>query len=216
MSISPLPMTMDASRAQLLAILSEARLLTLLQPVLDLHTGQMAGYEALTRGPSNSPLHSPIALFRAADCAGLTGTLDAACMASALAAFARLRLPGRVFVNLSPTSLLDPRFAPEAILRAFADAGLTASQVAFEITETASSVDYAGLRGAVTDLRAAGIEAAMDDFGQGFSSLRMWSELKPGFVKIDKHFVTGIHQDPHKLEFVRSIRQLAESAHACV
>jgi len=209
-------MTMDASRAQLLAILSEARLLTLLQPVLDLHTGQMAGYEALTRGPSDNPLHSPIALFRAADCAGLTGTLDAACMASALAAFARLRLPGRVFVNLTPTSLLDPRFAPEAILRAFADAGLTASQVAFEITETATTVDYAGLRGAVADLRAAGIEAAMDDFGQGFSSLRMWSELKPGFVKIDKHFVTGIHQDPHKLEFVRSIRQLAESAHACV
>lgn len=209
-------MTMDESRAQLLAILAEARLLTLLQPVLDLHTGQMAGYEALTRGPSDSPLHSPIALFRAAECAELTGTLDAACMASALAVFARLQLPGRVFVNLTPTSLLDPRFALEAVLRAFADAGLAASQVAFEITETASSVDYAGLRGAVTDLRAAGIEAAMDDFGQGFSSLRMWSELKPGFVKIDKHFVTGIHQDPHKLEFVRSIRQLAESAHACV
>jgi EAL domain-containing protein (putative c-di-GMP-specific phosphodiesterase class I)/GGDEF domain-containing protein len=209
-------MTPDESRLHLEAILADCRLHTLLQPILDLQTGQMTGYEALTRGPSNSPLHSPMALFRAAECADLTGTLDAACMTSALATFARLRLPGRLFVNLTPTSLLDSRFAPEAMLRAFTDAGLAASQVAIEITENASAVDYAGLREAVTGLRAAGIEAAMDDFGQGFSSLRMWSELKPALVKIDKHFVSGIHQDPHKLEFVRSIRQLAESAHACV
>lgn len=190
--------------------------MTLLQPVLDMQTGQMTGYEALTRGPSNSPLHSPMALFHTAEAAELTGPLDAVCMASALATFARLRLPGRLFANLTPSSLLDSRFAPEAMLRAFAEVGLVASQVVIEITENASAVDYASLREAVAALRTAGIEAAMDDFGQGFSSLRMWSELKPGFVKIDKHFVTDIHQDPHKLEFVRSIRQLAESAHACV
>ncbi|MFN7087419.1 MAG: GGDEF domain-containing protein, partial [Burkholderiales bacterium] len=156
------------------------------------------------------------ALFHTAEASGLTGRLDEACMVSSLTAFARLRLPGRLLVNLTPTSLLDPRFAPEAMLRAFAGMGLTASRMVIEITENAASVDYASLREAVAALRAAGIETALDDFGQGFSSLRMWSELKPGFVKIDKHFVAGIHQDPHKLEFVRSIRQLAESAHACV
>ena len=209
-------MTVDESRAHLLSILAEGRLHTLLQPVLDLQTGGMTGYEALTRGPSNSPLHSPLALFRAAECADLTTRLDRACMASALAAFARLRLPGRLFVNLTPASLLDAAFSADAMCAAITGARLTVNQVAIEITENASSVDYAGLREAVASLRAAGIEAAMDDFGQGFSSLRMWSELKPGFVKIDKHFVTDIHQDPHKLEFVRSIRQLAESAQACV
>ncbi len=206
----------DASRPLLEAILRNGRLFTLLQPVLDLHTGGMTGYEALTRGPSNSPLHAPPALIRAAECCALTAELDAACMRTALAAFARLRLPGRLFVNLTPSSLLDERFAPAPLLAALDHAGVPADKVAIEITENAFSIDYDALRDAVARLRAAGIEAAMDDFGQGFSSLRMWSELKPGFVKIDKHFISGIHQDPHKLEFVRSIRQLAESAHARV
>ncbi len=207
-------MNHDESRRQLEAILANARLLTLLQPVLDLQTGCMTGYEALTRGPSNSPLHAPQALFHAADCCGLTAELDRACMRSALAAFVRLRLPGRLFVNLTPTSLLDARFSPEAVRAALDAAGLPTDRVTIEITENASAIDYDALRDAVLRLRTAGIEAAMDDFGQGFSSLRMWSELKPGFVKIDKHFISNIHQDPHKLEFVRSIRQLAESAHA--
>lgn len=209
-------MTLVESRAHLEAILAESRLMTLLQPLLDMQTGQMTGYEALTRGPANSPLHSPMALFHVAESAGLTATLDASCTRLALAAFARLRLAGRLFLNLAPASLLDVRFSPAAMLAAFSAAGLAAHQVVIEITENATAVDYAGLREAVAALRAAGIEAAMDDFGEGFSSLRMWSELKPGFVKIDKHFVSEIHQDPHKLEFVRTIRKLAESAQACV
>lgn len=207
-------MTLDESRTHLDAILTNARLLTVLQPVLDLHTGRMTGYEALTRGPSNSPLHAPQALFHAAEACGLTATLDNACMRSALAAFARLRLPGRLFVNLTPASLLDARFSPEAVLAMLEASGITADKVTIEVTENATTIDYVALRDAVSNLRTAGIEAAIDDFGQGFSSLRMWSELKPGFVKIDKHFVSDIHRDPHKLEFVRSIRQLAESAHA--
>ena len=209
-------MTLDESRLTLIDILAHGRLMTLLQPVLDLQTGEMTGYEALTRGPSNSPLHAPMALFRAAECADLTAELDQACMHSALAMFARLRLPGRLFLNLTPASLLHPAFAPEPMQQAFSAHGLTVSQVTIEITENAAMIDYAAMSEAVGALRAAGIEAAMDDFGQGFSSLRMWSELKPALVKIDKHFVSGIHQDPHKLEFVRSIRQLAENAHACV
>ncbi|MEW6120425.1 MAG: GGDEF domain-containing protein [Pseudomonadota bacterium] len=204
----------DDSRALLDAILANGRLYTLLQPVLDLKTGQITGYEALTRGPSNSPLHAPLALFRAAEYSGRTVELDRACMRSALATFARLRLPGRLFVNLTPGSLLDARFAPVAMQAAIAEARLSAGQVTIEITEDAETIDYPALRTAVAGLRAAGIEAAMDDFGQGFSSLRLWSELKPGLVKIDKHFISDIHQDPHKLEFVRSICQLAESAQA--
>jgi diguanylate cyclase (GGDEF)-like protein len=135
---------------------------------------------------------------------------------SALATFSRLGLPGHLFVNISPTSLLDPAFAPDAIGVALKNAGLTSDRVVFEITEHSADVDYADLREAARCLRSAGIEIAIDDLGEGFSSLRLWSELKPAYVKIDKHFISGIHQDPHKIQFVRSIRQLAEGAHSCV
>ena len=197
-------------------ILTNARLMTLLQPVLDLVKGRVMGYEALSRGPSNSPLHAPQALFRVAELHGLQAALDWACVRMALKTFARLNLPGQLFVNLSPGSLLDPTFGPDAFLGALGTAGMASNRVVIEITENASALDYGDLRHAVSQLRAAGIEVAIDDLGEGFSSLRLWSELKPAFVKIDKHFISGIHQDPHKIQFVRSIRQLAEGAHSCV
>ncbi|KVW95128.1 hypothetical protein ABW22_10810, partial [Thiobacillus denitrificans] len=67
----PLPMSHDELRLQLEHILKNARLVTLLQPVLDLVEGRVMAYEALSRGPSNSPLHAPEALFRVAAQHGL-------------------------------------------------------------------------------------------------------------------------------------------------
>ncbi|MBW8328614.1 MAG: GGDEF domain-containing protein [Thiobacillus sp.] len=209
-------MSHDELRLQLEHILKNGRLMTLLQPILDLVEGRVMGYEALTRGPSNSPLHAPQVLFRLAEQHGLLAVLDWACVRMALQSFARLNLPGQLFVNLSPGSLLDPAFAPDAVLDALRKAGIASNKVVIEITENASALDYSELRQAVSQLRTAGIEVAIDDLGEGFSSLRLWSELKPAFVKIDKHFIADIHQDPHKIQFVRSIRQLAEGAHSCV
>ncbi|HQS81703.1 MAG TPA: GGDEF domain-containing protein [Thiobacillus sp.] len=209
-------MSHEEMRVHLQDILANARLITLLQPVLDLVEGRVMAYEALTRGPSNSPLHAPQALFRVAEQHGLMTALDWACVRMAFKTFAQLNLQGRLFVNLSPGSLLDASFAPDAVLAALGDAGMASNQVVIEITENATALDYGDLRQAVSRLRAAGIEVAIDDLGEGFSSLRLWSELKPAFVKIDKHFIADIHQDPHKIQFVRSIRQLAEGAHSCV
>lgn len=209
-------MSHDELRLHLEHILAHTRLVTLLQPMLDLANGRVMGYEALARGPSNSPLHAPQAMFRVAEQHGLLTTLDWACVRTSFKTFAQLKLPGRLFVNLSPGSLLDTTFAPEIMLAALAEVGLSSSQVVIEITENATALDYAFLRKAVAGLRSIGIEVAMDDLGEGFSSLRLWSELKPTFVKIDKHFISGIHQDPHKIQFVRSIRMLAEGAHSNV
>ncbi len=209
-------MSHEELRPHLEHILENTRLTTLLQPVLDLMDGRIMGYEALSRGPSNSPLHAPQTLFHVAEHLGLLPALDWACLRTALKTFAQLNLPGQLFVNLSPGSLLDASFTPDAMLVALANAGIASKRVVIEITESTPTLDYAHLRQVVTDLHAAGIEVAIDDLGEGFSSLRLWSELKPAFVKIDKHFIAGIHQDPHKIQFVRSIKLLAEGAHSHV
>lgn len=209
-------MNHEALRPHLDDLIARQRVTTLLQPVLDLADGQIMGYEALARGPSNSPLHAPQAMFRIAEQLGLLTELDWVCVRVTLATFARLKLPGKLFLNLSPSTLLDPRFNPADLTKALREAGIQNGQVVIEITENASGIHYGDLRQAALALRTAGIEIAIDDLGEGFSSLRLWSELKPAFVKIDKHFVADIHQDPHKFEFMRSIRQMAESAHSCV
>lgn len=215
-TLPPDPTSQDKLRQHLEDILDNTRLLTLLQPILDLAEGRVMGFEALSRGPSNSPLHAPQTLFKVAELHGLQTRLDWVCVHSALKTFARLKLPGQLFVNLSPCSMLDAEFAPEHLLEALARVELSSSQLVIEITENACNLDYALLREAVSRLRAVGIEVAMDDLGEGFSSLRLWLELKPAFVKIDKHFISGIHEDPHKIQFVRSITQLAGGANTRV
>lgn len=197
-------------------IIENASLTTLLQPILDMTEGRLMGYEALSRGPTNSLLHLPQALFAEATYRGLLPELDWACMRTAIRTFARLNLPGRLFVNLSPTSLLDASFTLDAILTELANAGISSKRLVIEITESTRTLDYVRLQQVVSVLHVAGIEVAIDDLGEGFSSLRLWSELQPAFVKIDKHFIAGIHQDPHKAQFVRSIQLLAEGAHSHV
>ena len=83
-------MSHDELRLHLEHILKNARLVTLLQPVLDLVEGRVMGYEALSRGPSNSPLHAPQALFRVAEHHGMLASLDWACVHMALKTFAQL------------------------------------------------------------------------------------------------------------------------------
>jgi diguanylate cyclase (GGDEF)-like protein len=56
-----------------------------------------------------------------------------------------------------------------------------------------------------------GFKIAIDDLGEGFSSLRLWSELRPEFIKVDMHFVQGVDKDPIKLQFLKSIQHIAES-----
>lgn len=205
-------MSQEELRLHLEDILAHGRVSSLLQPILDLVDGKVMGYEALSRGPSNSPLHAPQSLFRVAEQNGLTAVLDQACMNEAFKTCARLGLTGQLFVNLSPTSLLNANFSPEALLTSLDGSGIESSRLVIEITENSGNLDYSDLRQATSRLRDAGIEVAMDDLGEGFSSLRLWSELKPDFVKIDKHFISGIHDDPHKIQFVRSMTQLAEGA----
>ena len=68
------------------------------------------------------------------------------------------------------------------------------------------------MRNALLHYRSMGFQIAMDDLGEGFSSLRLWSELRPEFVKIDMHFVQGVNTDPVKQQFLRSIQQIAQSS----
>lgn len=209
-------MNYDETRCHLEEILANTRMVTLLQPVLDLEKSRVAGYEALSRGPSNSPLHAPQAMSRAAEHHGMLAALDWARIRLALGSFARLRLSGRLFLNLSAGSLLDAGFAPQTVLDALTAAGLDSSQVVFEITEDSAALDCTKLRQATSRLGAEGIEVAISVLGVGGASGRICAELKPSFVKIDRRFIADLHLNPHKIDFVRSIRQLAEGAHACV
>lgn len=209
-------MTTTEQLSALSSILTQGGLHSLFQPIISLSEREILGYEALSRGPSNSPLHSPIALFAVARQAGRLSELEIACRQSACRRFNEQQLPGKLFLNVSPESLLESAHQPGRTLQLLQDFGIPPSQVVIELTEQTPIDDFQLLQTALHHYRAMGFSIALDDLGAGYSSLRLWSELRPDYVKIDRHFIDGIHQDALKREFVGSILQIAKASRAQV
>ncbi|WP_347911317.1 bifunctional diguanylate cyclase/phosphodiesterase [Pseudomonas grandcourensis] len=209
-------MTTTEQLSALGSILSQSGLHSLFQPIISLSERRILGYEALSRGPSNSPLHSPVALFAVARQAGRLSELEIACRESACRRFNEQQLPGMLFLNVSPESLLEAAHQPGRTLQLLQDFGIPPSQVVIELTEQTPTDDFQLLQTALHHYRAMGFSIALDDLGAGYSSLRLWSELRPDYVKIDRHFIDGIHQDALKREFVGSILQIAKASRAKV
>ncbi len=197
-------------------ILLHRRLRPVFQPIIDMRNARIIGFEGLIRGPADTALHAPTALFQAAKSHDLTDELERLCVLIVLDEFTRLDLPTKLFLNLSPAGLENGILQQDAVLELLRKKRLTRNRIIIEITESEPTLNFAPLVDAALRHRDAGFEIAMDDLGEGFSSLRLWSELRPHFVKVDKHFILGIHQDPVKLQFVRSIQQIAENSNSKV
>lgn len=209
-------MTVTEQLSALSAILAQRSIHCLFQPIVCLSERRVLGYEALSRGPSNSPLHSPLNLFAIARQAGRLAELEVLCRETACRRFSELNLPGQLFLNVSPESLVEPDYPSGRTLQMLEMIGLAPSRVVIELTEQTPTEDFQLLYNALHHYRDMGFSIALDDLGAGYSSLRLWSELRPDYVKIDRHFIDGIHQDPLKREFVGSILQIARASRAQV
>ena len=201
----------DSGMTPLHEILQHRKLSALFQPILDMRSGEIAGYEGLIRGPADSPLHSPFNLFGAAQRYGLSLETEMLSRHIVLETFAQLDLPGNLFLNVSPETLTHPRFKNGRTLDFMMEVGIAPERVIIELTENQPTYDFATMCSALLHYRSMGFKIALDDLGEGFSSLRLWSELRPDIVKIDMHFVQGVDVDPVKLQFLKSIQCIAES-----
>ncbi|MFI0473685.1 bifunctional diguanylate cyclase/phosphodiesterase [Halomonas sp. HMF6819] len=203
---------MTAQDAQWLHLILEREDLSVLfQPIMDASQQAIFGYEALVRGPEASPLHSPLRLFDVATQAGLLVELDLLCRRLAITRFAELELPGFLFLNVMPLTIVERDFQEGLTLGFVRESALPPERVVIELTEHVPIHDYELMRQAVDHYRDMGFQVALDDLGAGHSSLRHWAELRPDFVKLDRHFIAGIDQEPAKREFLRSILDVARS-----
>src|SRR5687767_610680 len=153
---------LDAAALELADLMREGRITTLFQPIVDPRSRAVCGYEALTRGPSDSWLHSPQNLFEAARRAGMKVDLDFLCMQSAFKRFVASRVSGQLFVNVSPDTIYeDPNFATR-FLDLAREAGMPIERCVIELTEESLLDDYARLRAALHSLRDVGCAIAID------------------------------------------------------
>jgi diguanylate cyclase (GGDEF)-like protein len=188
-------------------IVVERRLVTVFQPILDVVSGEIYGYEALTRDRTRPDAGFPADLAGLMRDAGREVEFNLACLRVAVTAFHRTDLAGRLFVNMDPAALRPETVASiEQLMSEHADSS-TWHRLVIEVTESTRS-DPSVLGEALARLRSNGASIALDDFGEGFASLRLWSQVRPQVVKIDRHFCEGIDADRYKQEFVRSLRRL--------
>ena len=207
---------MTAVAEQVRKVLDERRVSAVFQPIFGFREGRILGYEALVRGPEGTELETPGELFSAAQQAGLTLQLNMVCAREVLRAFVARGLDGSIFLNVSPQLIGERGFDQERAKRFMDGLGLEPSRVVIELTEDYPTVDFRFVHESLMHYRALGFRVAIDDLGEGFASLRLWSELRPEFVKADKHFVTGIATDPVKHQFLKAIQHIAENSGSLV
>ena len=197
----------DGQRAEIEALLAaEDAIVPVFQPVLELATGRVAGYEALARMP-DGPFRPPDQWFIQAQRAGLGPALEAAALRAALRAHGR---PERTFLalNVSPSALLSPE------VRAALPADLDG--IVIELTEhDLFSTDLA-LDRELEHLRARGARIALDDAGNGYAGLQQIIRVAPDILKLDRSLVDGVHADPHRFALLEALISFAATTRAAV
>jgi EAL domain-containing protein (putative c-di-GMP-specific phosphodiesterase class I) len=183
------------------------------QPVVELSSRRVVGYEALARGPQGSVLEPADALFAAARGAGRLEEVDLMCQTAALrgALAAGLRAPAILFLNIEPEA---SGFMPLELRALYAQA--TAQfMVAVEVTERALTERPAALLGHVADMRALGCAIALDDVGAEVDSLAMMGLLAPEVIKLDLALAEAA-ADEHIAELVTAVGAQAERSGATI
>lgn len=199
-----------SNKLVILDILRQRKISSLFQPIVDIENTAIWGYEALTRGPAETALYSPIVLFDMAEKYGLLKNLESICIQSASLHFNQLGLSGKLFVNISHEVLIAGSQIEKQIVDLLLNSQLKPSNVVIELTERSTTDDIHALVEAAAVFRQLGFEIAIDDLGSGYSSLQLWSELKPDYVKIDRHFIQGIDSDNTKQEFIRAMYAISQ------
>ena len=182
------------------------------QPIVQLKDGKVVAHESLIRLPAHSALRSPDAFFKAARAEGLTVRAEQACLDEGLRSWVKNKPDTRLFLNLSAFAIIEmvDRLTISGVMHALHAASIAPSALVIEITEHEHVADLPRLVAIASDLRAAGLRFALDDFGDGRSSLRLWAELRPEIVKIDKYFVHDLPTEPIKVQTLRGLTRFAE------
>jgi len=183
------------------------------QPIVQLKDGKVVAHESLIRLPANTPLRNPDEFFKKARAEGLTVKAEQACLDEGVRSWAGHKPDTRLFINLSAFAIIEmvDRLSVAGVLRALHAAAISPSAIVVEITEHEHVTDLPRLLATAAELRATGLRFALDDFGDGRSSLRLWSELRPEIVKIDKYFIRDVGTEPIKVQTLRGIARLAET-----
>ncbi|MFD0677819.1 MULTISPECIES: EAL domain-containing protein [unclassified Paenibacillus] len=206
-----LPPHFTKSRQHLVDIIQTENISVLTQPIMNLNTGEIFGWEILTRGPHNTPFHSPIELFDFAYQADLLSKMEFLVIKKAFNEIAVRQIREQVFINITPVTLCHPLFLNELLDVMSQHPEVSPSQIVLEITERHAIRNFDYMGHLLTKYRSHGFRFAVDDAGAGYSSLQTISELVPDIIKIDRSLIQNIDKFEVKQSLLRAMLHFAEN-----
>ena len=186
------------------------------QPFVDLRSGNVIGFEGLVRPNPSGRLSNASQLFAAASATGWTVELDMACLGVVAAGAKLLARDSLLSVNLSSRTLELKHFDTAWLLDPLRRYSIPPERVIVELTERDAIGDLRRLHRNVSALQAQGLRIAADDVGAGNSGLRLLSQVRFDFVKLDLSLVHASVQHADARAVLRSLRDIAASQGAVV
>ncbi len=178
------------------------------QPIFSAQNNSVYGYEALTRIVGDNPGIKISDLFKNAILTGTISSLDMKCRENAIrqASIVGINRKGSyLFINICSETLMDPAHRIAVTDNLSEKYAISKEKIILEITEESAVKDYNLFSKTIAYYKDRGYKIAIDDFGAGYGGLKMLSEIKPDFVKIDRYFISNIDKEMIKLNLVDSI-----------
>ena len=202
---------------ELSSLITKGALTTHFQPIVDLASSTIYGYESLARGVSDEgKLIYPDTLFRWGREGDMLFYLDRACRETSLKTAAVKNIASKVFINFIPTAIYDPEHCLQSTVKWAKQLDFNPKNIIFEVIESDHVADLDHLKKILDYYKSQGFMVALDDVGSGYSSLNMIAKLLPDIVKIDREIIDHIDTNIVNQSIFRAIVQIAKESNILV
>ena len=181
------------------------------QPIVELATGKVFGYETLMRGHERLGFESPLDLLDAAEESEQLLGIEQMLASRALAKFTTLPdfAHNTLFINLDARLIHKGEQVIDKLVLHLRKAGIPPSSICFELSERFDNTSAPEFTALIAKMRKSGFKLAIDDFGVGHGEMKVLCDFPIDYLKIDRHFISGLDVSPRKRHLVRNIVNIA-------
>jgi EAL domain-containing protein (putative c-di-GMP-specific phosphodiesterase class I) len=181
------------------------------QPIVNVHTKEIFGYEALVRGLNNEPAYSIIS--RVSD--DNRYIFDQLCRVKAIALASSLGIKSMLSINFLPNAVYIPERCIQSTLKAAREYDFPADKIMFEFTEVEKIEDSTHVKRVVEYYKSIGFKTAIDDFGAGYAGLNLLADFQTHIAKLDMGLIRNIHQDSARQSIVKHTLNMLRELNIC-
>lgn len=182
------------------------------QPIINITTQQVFGYEALVRGPNSESAWSVISQVNDEN----RYSFDQICRQKAIRMAAELNVDSMLSINFLPNAVYQPEHCIQSTLKSANEVNFPVEKIMFEVTESEKVLDQKHLTNIFQYYHSQGFTVALDDFGAGHAGLNMLASFVPDILKIDMELIRGIDQDKVKQIIARNLVKMCQELNVTV